>query len=53
MCRPVSGSTDGEPAITWLVRVVLAGAVIWFLIMIKMTIGDYVTRGWVYPLSGK
>jgi cytochrome c oxidase subunit 4 len=37
---------------TRLVRVVLAGGVIWFLIMMSLTIGDYLTRGWM-PFPGK
>lgn len=37
---------------TKLVRVVIAGGVIWFLIMISLTIGDYLTRGWM-PFPGK
>jgi len=35
-----------------LVRVVLAGGVVWFLIMISLTIADYLTRGWM-PFPGK
>jgi cytochrome c oxidase subunit IV len=35
-----------------LIRVVLAGGVVWFLIMILLTICDYVTRGWL-PFPGK
>ena len=37
---------------TKLVRVVMAGGVIWFLIMISLTLGDYFTRGWM-PFPGK
>lgn len=37
---------------TKLVRVVMAGGVIWFLIMISLTVGDYLTRGWM-PFPGK
>ncbi|HKU26568.1 MAG TPA: cytochrome C oxidase subunit IV family protein [Candidatus Sulfotelmatobacter sp.] len=37
---------------TKLIRVVLAGGVIWFLIMISITLGDYLTRGWL-PFPGK
>ena len=37
---------------TKLVRVVMAGGVIWFLIMISLTLGDYLTRGWM-PFPGK
>lgn len=35
-----------------LVRVIAAGAVIWFLIMISLTLVDYHTRGWL-PFPGK
>lgn len=35
-----------------LVRLVVAGAVIWFLIMVSLTLGDYITRGWL-PFPGK
>ena len=31
-----------------LVRVVIAGGVVWFLILITITISDYISRGW-YP----
>jgi cytochrome c oxidase subunit IV len=37
---------------TRLVRVVMCGGVIWFLIMMSLTIGDYLTRGWM-PFPGK
>ena len=37
---------------TKLVRVVMAGGVIWFLIMISLTLGVYLTRGWM-PYPGK
>ena len=37
---------------TKLVRVVLAGGIIWFLIMISLTVVDYITRGWL-PFPGK
>ena len=30
-----------------LVRVVMAGGVIWFLILITITISDYISRNWV------
>lgn len=36
-----------------VVRVVIAGGVIWFLIMVSLTLGDYMTRGWVLKLGGK
>ncbi len=35
-----------------LVRVIIAGGIIWFLILITLTMTDYVTRGWLLP-SGK
>ncbi len=35
-----------------VVRVILAGGVIWFLIMVSLTLGDYMTRGWL-PFPGK
>ena len=37
---------------TKLIRVIMAGGVIWFLIMISLTLGDYLTRGWM-PFPGK
>ena len=36
-----------------VIRVILAGGVIWFLIMVSLTLGDYMTRGWVLKLGGK
>jgi cytochrome c oxidase subunit 4 len=35
-----------------LVRVVAAGGVVWFLIMMTLTLTDYITRGWL-PFPGK
>jgi len=35
------------------IRIILAGGVIWFLIMVTLTLGDYMTRGWVSALGGK
>ena len=35
-----------------LVKVVIGGAVVWFLILVSLTIGDYITRGWL-PYPGK
>ena len=35
-----------------LVWVVLAGGVIWFLILFSLTLGDYITRGWL-PVPGR
>lgn len=37
---------------TKLIRVVMVGGVIWFLIMISLTLADYFTRGWL-PFPGK
>ncbi len=37
---------------TKLVRVIMASGVIWFLILISLTLGDYLTRGWM-PYPGK
>ena len=30
-----------------LVRLAIAGAAVWFLIMVTLTINDYITRGWL------
>jgi cytochrome c oxidase subunit 4 len=38
-----------EKKLVWLV---IAGALIWFLILISLTLGDYITRGWL-PFPGK
>ncbi len=35
-----------------LVRVVSAGGVIWFLIMMTLVMNDFITRGWL-PFPGK
>ena len=33
-----------------LIKVVIGGALVWFLILVSLTIGDYITRGWLpYP----
>lgn len=37
---------------TKLIRVIVSGGIIWFLILITLTLGDYVTRGWL-PFPGK
>jgi len=37
---------------TRVVRIVVAGGVIWFLIFMTLTLGDYMTRGWL-PFPGK
>jgi cytochrome c oxidase subunit IV len=38
-----------EKKLVWLV---IAGAIVWFLILISLTMGDYFTRGWL-PFPGK
>jgi len=30
-----------------LVKLVLVGALIWFLILVTLTLGDYISRGWL------
>jgi cytochrome c oxidase subunit 4 len=35
-----------------VIHIIIAGGVIWILIMISNTLGDYVTRGWL-PFPGK
>ena len=35
-----------------LIKVVIGGALVWFLILVSLTIGDYITRGWL-PYPGK
>jgi cytochrome c oxidase subunit 4 len=30
-----------------LVKVVIAGGLVWFLILVTLTMSDYVTRGWI------
>lgn len=32
-----------------LIRVIAAGGVIWFLIMMVLTLTDFITRGWLLP----
>jgi cytochrome c oxidase subunit 4 len=34
------------------VHVIIAAGVVWFLIMVSNTLGDYITRGWL-PVPGK
>lgn len=34
------------------IRVVIAGAMLWFLILVTLTMADYITRGWL-PIAGK
>jgi cytochrome c oxidase subunit 4 len=38
-----------EKKLVWLV---IAGAIVWFLILVSLTLGDYITRGWL-PFPGK
>ena len=35
-----------------LIRIIVSGGVIWFLFMITLTLGDYISRGWL-PFPGK
>lgn len=35
-----------------IVKVILAGGIVWFLILMSLTLGDYLTRGWI-PFPGK
>lgn len=35
-----------------LVKVVIAGGVVWFLILVTLTMSDYITRGWI-PFTTK
>jgi cytochrome c oxidase subunit 4 len=35
-----------------LVRLVMAGSILWFLILITLTLTDYITRNWL-PVAGK
>ena len=35
-----------------LVRVIAIGALVWLSIMLSLTLGDFITRGWV-PVPGK
>jgi cytochrome c oxidase subunit 4 len=35
-----------------LVHIIIAGGVIWIIIMMSNTLGDYITRGWL-PFPGK
>jgi cytochrome c oxidase subunit 4 len=35
-----------------LVHVVIGGGIVWFLILISLTLGDHLTRGWL-PVPGK
>lgn len=38
-----------EPRLIW---VIIAGGIIWMLILMSNTLGDYITRGWL-PFPGK
>ena len=35
-----------------LVRIVIGGALLWFMILMTLTMTDYITRNWV-PITGK
>ena len=35
-----------------IVRVIMGGALLWFLILVTLTMTDYITRNWV-PIAGK
>lgn len=35
-----------------LVRVIMGGALLWFMILVTLTMTDYITRNWV-PIAGK
>jgi cytochrome c oxidase subunit IV len=35
-----------------LVRLIMAGALLWFMILMTLTMADYITRNWV-PVAGK
>ncbi|HWF48394.1 MAG TPA: hypothetical protein VG168_15410 [Bryobacteraceae bacterium] len=35
-----------------VIRIILAAAVIWFLFLLSLAVGDYATRGWL-PFPGK
>ena len=35
-----------------LIRIIVSGGIIWFLFMITLTLGDYISRGWL-PVPGK
>jgi len=30
-----------------IVRIIIAGGVVWFLIMVTLTLADYMSRGWL------
>lgn len=35
-----------------LIRLIIGGALLWFLILVTLTMTDYITRNWV-PVTGK
>jgi cytochrome c oxidase subunit 4 len=35
-----------------VVKIIIASGVAWFLILVSLTLGDYMTRGWI-PFPGK
>jgi cytochrome c oxidase subunit IV len=35
-----------------LIRITIAAGIVWFLIMMTLTLADYITRGWL-PVPGK
>ncbi len=35
-----------------IIRIIITGGIVWFLIMETLTLGDYMTRGWL-PFPGK
>lgn len=35
-----------------LTRIVVAGGLMWLVILIALTMGDYLTRGWLKQISG-
>lgn len=35
-----------------VIHVVMGGAVLWFLILVTLTLADYITRNWL-PIAGK
>jgi len=35
-----------------LARIIIAAGVVWVLILVSNTLGDYITRGWL-PVPGK
>lgn len=35
-----------------LVRLIIGGALLWFMILITLTMNDYITRNWL-PIAGK